>query len=529
MKKRNRNRALNLKGFDRRTFLKAAGLAGLGAGLSGVTPNLGLGQDTGRPKRVIFLMTELGWNPYEFRMAPPGAPDEVLLRSAYHPQYRNDPDELRWELDLVNTPREEWSPTLRPLYDLREYTLALDGLGMLSIGADQYGDAHAKGWNHALSGHPSSSYITGQRAVGGAPSIDRRLAHHFEATEPELTDLSTLRLDVGPWWGGGGTGGFHHWYHDLNDAGTAFERYPTIGSPGTLWERLFGTASSGDSRSRILGELEARYRATYPSLGRDGRARLDQHRQRLSDIQARIATLGGGSCTSPAEPQQPQGENDERYMANLSQFIDLLVVAMSCDITRMASIAFSNSGVQASAYGAADRDFHEWYSHGTNPPTRWRGVEGANVAEADYDKWLDAAPVIANKNRFHMTQVAQLAQRLRDTPDGEGNLLDSTLIVLMDEISHGSHGHDQWPVVLVGGFGGEFRTGRYVRFPRNNPSPGINDMGPWVGQPHNQLLISILQGFGVEIDNLDIDAVYARGGRRSGQRISLTGRLHELY
>lgn len=525
MKKQNRNRA-----FDRRTFLKAAGLAGMGAGLSGALPNLGLGQQTGRPKRAIFIMTELGWNPYEFRMAPPGAPDEVLLRSAYHPQYKDDPDELRWEIDLVNTPREEWSPTLRPLYDMREYTLALDGLGMLSIGADQYGDAHAKGWNHALSGHPSSSYITGQRAVGGAPSIDRRLAHHFEATEAELTDLATLRLDVSQWEGGGGTGGFHHWYHDLNDAGTAMERYPTIGNPRVLWERLFGTDTQGGSRSRILSELEDRYRATYPHLGRDDRNRLDQHRQRIADIQRRIATLSGGSCTSLEQPPRTSLEMpaDERFLLHMDQFIDQVVIAMSCDITRFASI-FLNNGAVRGRYGAEDRDFHEWYSHGTNPPTRWRGVEGANVAEADHNKWLDAAPIIANKNRFHMEQVAQLAQRLRDTPDGEGNLLDSTLIVLMDEISHGSHGHDQWPVVLVGGFGGEFRTGRYVRFPRNNPRPGMNAMGPWVGQPHNQLLISILQGFGVEIDNLDIDAVYARGGRRSGERISLTGRLHELY
>ena len=207
--------------LSRRSLLKAAGVAGL----SSLIPTLGRGQvsRTAPPRRLFLIMTELGWDPFEFRMAPPGAPPEVLHRSGYHPAYSDLPDELRWELDLTRTPLDAWSSTLAPLYPLRDKLLVLDGLGMLSIGADQYGDAHAKGWNHALSGRPSASYITGQRAVGGGPSIDRRLLRHFAETEPHLTDLSTLLIDVGPWWGGGGTGGFHHWFHDLSATGEGYE------------------------------------------------------------------------------------------------------------------------------------------------------------------------------------------------------------------------------------------------------------------------------------------------------------------
>ena len=68
--------------FDRRTFLKACGL---GAGAF-FLPSLARGDSNALqpPRRIIFMMSELGWNPFEFRMKPPGAPDEVLLRSAYH-------------------------------------------------------------------------------------------------------------------------------------------------------------------------------------------------------------------------------------------------------------------------------------------------------------------------------------------------------------------------------------------------------------------------------------------------------------
>ena len=137
--------------FDRRTFLKACGL---GAGAF-FLPSLARGDSNALqpPRRIIFMMSELGWNPFEFRMKPPGAPDEVLLRSAYHPSYKNQPDPLTWELDLKRTPREDFSYALEPLYDLREHALVLDGLGMLSIGLDGLGDAHAKGWNHAHQCH----------------------------------------------------------------------------------------------------------------------------------------------------------------------------------------------------------------------------------------------------------------------------------------------------------------------------------------------------------------------------------------
>jgi hypothetical protein len=515
------------RGFDRRTFLKAAGLAGL----SSLAPSIGRGDPVPGvpPRRLVLVLTELGWNPFDFRIAPPGAPEEVLLRSAYHPAYRNEPDELRWELSLRDLPESEWSPTLRPLYGLRDQVLALDGLGMLSIGADHYGDAHAKGWNHAITGHPSSAYITGQRAIGGAPSIDRRLQHHLEATEPHLTDLATLRLDVNAWWSGGGTGGFHHWFHDVGPSGD-YERYPTIGDPRVVYDRLFGRSRSG-GRRRVLDALQERYAARFPHLGRQDRERLEQHRQRLRDIESRLDRLDAISCDGPDIGDRPADRGtSESWLLCLDAYEELITAAFACDLTRVVALSLDNHrSIQTDVFGAGDHDFHEWYSHGTNPPKRWRDVPDAGVSSAEHDKWLDAAPVLATKNRWHLQKVAELAERLRAVPEGDGTLLDHTLIVVMDEISHGSHGHDQWPVVMIGGFGGEFRTGRYIRFPRNNPDPGINSMGGWVGQPHNQLLISILQGMGMEIDDLGIDGVYARGGRESGRRISLTGRLHELY
>jgi len=524
-----------LRGLNRRRFLQAAGL---GAGAF-FLPSLASSNDenmaSARPRRIVFMMSELGWNPFEFRMKPPGAPDEVLHRSAYHPTYKDRPDELSWEIDLTRTAKEDYSFALEPLHEVREHALVLDGLGLLSIGLDGLGDAHARAWNHALSGFPAGEFITGQRALGGTASIDMRIARHLRAMDPNLTDLAAMHFYVNSAWWGGGVNTFHHYFYEEGPSGEIV-KVPTESNPSRAFERLFPDGSldtssvSSAGRSKVLDALNSRYGAVFNNLSRDDREKLELHRQTIDDIQRRNAILENTVCAVPDMPVDPRDlDPDVAFEMNLESFFDLTSVAFSCDLTRVVCMQLSNAGgVRQSFYGAGDHDFHEWYSHGTNPPKRWRGVEGANVTEAEHNKFLDAAPVIANKNRYHVSQAVKLAKRLEAIPDGDGTLLDNTLIVLMDEISHGSHGHDQWPVVLIGGFGGAVRPGRYIRFPRTNPKPSFNGSGAFAGVPHSHLLVSICQAMGMPIDDLGVKSVYARHPGYAGQSVSLSGPLYAL-
>lgn len=527
--------------LDRRAFLKTAGL---GAGAALFLPSLAKGRDLStqqRPRRIIFLLSELGWNPGAFRMKPPGAPEEVLWRSAYHPQYKNKPDELRWELNLKDMPLSEFSHTLQPLYELREHALVLDGLGMLSIGNDSLGDAHARGWNHALSGHPATGFITGQRAQGGAPSIDMRIARHLRQQDPSLTDLAALHFHINARRGSGdGVSFFHHFFYDYGPNGEIV-KVPVEGNARRVFDRLFPGGSGpqtdpvANSQRDLLAALSERYGKERKHLSKLDRQKLDLHMQSISELKNRLDVLSNAQCAVPNAPldgnafYRLEADATEKWELNLKDFIDLTTVSFSCDLTRVVCLQLENSGgVKENRYGAQALDFHEWYSHGTNPPVQWRGVDGANVTEAEYDKYMDAAPVIANKNRFHVGVAAQIAQRLKEIPDGDGTLLDNTLIVLMDEISHGSHGHDQWPVVMLGGFGGAFRMGRYLRYPRINPAPGFNGSGSYAGVPHSHLLVSICRAMGLPLDDLGVQSVYARYSGYAGQSISLTGGLDGL-
>ncbi|MEM9192421.1 MAG: DUF1552 domain-containing protein [Myxococcota bacterium] len=519
--------------FDRRTFLQAAGL---GAGASALTLPSGLGfadSDGTCPKRLVLFVTELGWNTIDVRMAPEGAPAEVLDRSNFHPTYSQQPDDRTWELDLTTMPADRWSSVLAPLAPLAHKATVLDGLGMLSIAADPLADGHGKAINHALSGHPASRAIDAARAIGGAPSIDQRIARFLREQNPGLTDLTAMTYAIRADWREGGVRGYHWWWHDQDETGE-YVRIPNITSPQVVFDRMFsggGPETEDDGslarRRRVLNSLTERYGATFPNLGRRDRDRLDQHRQRLSDIDQRLARLEMLSCDAPTLPGEPLGNDPDTWLSNLDLFFELTTIAFTCGLSRIASFQTVNQDiVNQRFFGASTRDFHEAYSHGADPTRHWYGQDNGRTSQADHERWLEAAPVISNKNRFHLQQVVRFAETLDQIPEGDGTVLDNTLIVMVDELAAGSHIHDQWPVVMLGNLDGAFRTGRYIRLPRTNPRPdGINAMGPWVGQPHNPLLISICQAMGMDsLESLGIDHIDA-----GGQRISLTGRLPELY
>ena len=520
--------------LKRRTFLKAMGL---GAG-SLMLPSLARSDEPliTPPKRVVFMMSELGWNPFDFRMKPAGAPDSVLHRSMAHPDYANQPDDLSWEIDLTRTAKEDYSKTLEPLHAVKEYATVLDGLGMLSIGLDGLGDAHAKGWVHALSGHPSGEYITGQKAKGGAASIDLRIARFLREQNPNLTDLTALHFYINDAWWGGGVSGFHHFFHDKTETGQIV-KHPTEANPQRVFERLFPGGmldpESVEARGnrKILETLGARYDSLFPNLSSRDRQRLDLHRQTIADIKRRIEVLGASQCAVPDAPINVNGmPGDVAYQQNIDTFFDLATTAFSCDLTRVIGIEFRNSGaIQTSpmGYNSNGENFHEYYSHSMKMYTHWR-PQGANATEEEYNKFQIAAPVLGNKNRFHVSQAVRLAEKLRSIPEGDGNMLDNTLIMVADELTTGSHTHDQWPVVLIGGFGGSIRPGRYIRYPRVNPASGLQRFrysSPFVGVPHNQLLISICQGMGMPIDDLGVKSVTGRFSGLGVKEISLTGPL----
>jgi len=152
---------------------------------------------------------------------------------------------------------------------------------------------------------------------------------------------------------------------------------------------------------------------------------------------------------------------------------DLLAVAMSCDLSRVFSIQVSGSAAGPVFWQVGATRGHHDLSH-----------DGAATQE-----------VIEDATVFTMEMLATLLQKLRDTPDGTGNLLDSMALLATSDHSDGAaHSVNDFPIVIAGRAGGAL------------VHPGIHHRGD--GQHTNQVLLALMRSIGVELTELGDDVAH---------------------
>ncbi|MEL6345845.1 MAG: hypothetical protein AAFV53_22230, partial [Myxococcota bacterium] len=128
---------------------------------------------------------------------------------------------------------------------------------------------------------------------------------------------------------------------------------------------------------------------------------------------------------------------------------------------------------------------------------------------------------------YHAAQFARIMEVLDRIPEGDGSLLDNTVVVWMSELADSWHGMDQYPVVLGGGKNSRLQTGQYVNYARTSPRRGLkpyDDTSPFMGVPHQKLLTTLCEGVGMAPPALGVSQV--RGD--NGETIDCTGNLPEL-
>jgi hypothetical protein len=228
--------------------------------------------------------------------------------------------------------------------------------------------------------------------------------------------------------------------------------------------KMYGRVRDRESLASILDDVQEDLRRVRAALSREDQQLLAEHeafvRQLESELQA--------DRSSPARPQPPELEagikNTNDNLPSLSRLqIDLLANSFRADMTRVATLQYTNSVGQARM--------------------RWIGVE-ENHHELSHepDSNATAQEKLTKINRWFCEQLAYLVRRLQETPEpgGTGSLLDNTLIVWTNELGKGnSHTLDNVPFVLVGNAPG-FRLGRSLRYPN---------------VPHNRLLLALAHAF----------------------------------
>lgn len=286
---------------------------------------------------------------------------------------------------------------------------------------------------------------------------------------------------------------------------------PPQTSPRQAWNALFSnftppgvdpvTAAQFDrdlrARKSVLDLVRGDTERLVVKLGAADKIRLQRHLDELRDLERRVATIAPpqtSQCMKPADPGadpavgSPQGNDgtNNTYAQNLGYsneetraqlFVDLIHLAMVCDLTRVATLQLTmfQSHLNMHALTGQATDCHELGHH---------GIPGSTTT------------AVSNGIAWHIKHYARMIQKLKDTPEGNGNMLDSSALLFLTEGGHGfdpetgeqnsAHSSENMAVLLAGRAGG-LQPGQHVRTNLLHPA---------------NVLVSAMKAVGVQTDTL---------------------------
>jgi hypothetical protein len=221
---------------------------------------------------------------------------------------------------------------------------------------------------------------------------------------------------------------------------------------------MFGDGSTPEERARrrrengsILDSLTqglARFRV---AVGPSDRRRLDEYVEDVREIERRLQVAARASEVSTTM-ETPQGV-PESFDEHIKLQYDLLALAFRADITRVGSLLYARD-LTSRVYpeSGITRGFHGLSHHGENPKSL-----------------LELATV----NRYHIQLLANFVEKLNASPDGDGTLLDHSLILYGSNMGNSNqHTHYDVPHILVGGASGKLRGDRHLAYPSKTVPTG---------------------------------------------------------
>jgi hypothetical protein len=375
--------------------------------------------------------------------------------------------------------RENWTPTgtetnfqlsriLAPLEPHKQNIVVIDGVDNVCA-RNGLGDDHMRGMGSMLTGIellPGTTQGGGGDPAGlaGGISVDQKVANAIGTT----TKFKSLELGVIT--GGGGNVWAYTSYAGPNVP------LPADNNPASVFNRVFSQLGGDQTalqklrarRKTVLDTVMGGYANLAPQLGAVDKARMEAHFSEIRDLETRLtASVGAGeSCVKPMAPTIDYRANDNFPAIGKAQ-MDLMVMALACDLTRVATIQWERSvGDVRFSWLGADRGHHA-ISH-------------------DPDSTADAVEMLTKINVWFSEQFAYLLTKLASIKEGAGTMLDNTLVLWCNELSRGNaHSHPDMPFVLAGRAGGALRSGRFLSYPKT------------ANVPHNNLLVSVMNAMGV--------------------------------
>jgi hypothetical protein len=183
------------------------------------------------------------------------------------------------------------------------------------------------------------------------------------------------------------------------------------------------------------------------------RTRLDGYLEDIREIERRIKTAEAQAGTNQNIPDAPVG-TPETFDVHIKLMFDLLAIAYKSEITRVATMMYAKDLSPTTFPESGNRSAFHGASHHAN-------------VKANMDNF-------AVINKYHVAMLAYFIDKLATTPDGDGTLLDHSMILYGSSMSNGNqHDHDPLPLVLVGGAGGALEGNRHIVMPPHTPMSNL--------------------------------------------------------
>jgi len=460
-----------MSGFQlsRRAALRGAGgiLIGLPA-LEAMTPRSARGASTPAPRRLVIFYS-------------PNGTDSQITEPDFWPQQTG--------------PNFVLGKEVSPLEPLRKNLLIVSGVNGESMKQDDstvnpkaagHGDLHSIGMSQMLTGvsyvfDQSTGIIAGALPGGyaGGISVDQYIAKKLAPP----TRFPTLEFGV----------------INATDAGILpFSRMISAGrnqpipaeqDPAKMFTRIFTSGApmmgqmtvdqSVAQRKSVLDFVLSESARLQQRLSAADRQKLDDHLTQVRTLEARLKPLSTpvvtqASCNSiPAVQNAGDPLDNANFPATGKLHMDLLTLALKCDVTRIASL--------------------QWSWARSNLRHSWAGVTDGHHDMTHAGK----SAALSSVNNWYAQQLAYLGQALLATPDVDGNsVLDNTLIYWCSDVAWGyTHTFDGMRSFFLGSCGGAVKTGQHI-------AAG--------GQTHQKVLVTLMNAMGV-MENTFGDPAYGSG------------------
>jgi len=341
----------------------------------------------------------------------------------------------------------EFSQILKPLEPFRNYVTVVSGTCSNFEGGHVISNAT---WLNGV-----APKRTEAEDVGSGVTIDQMIAAKtgqetaFPSLELALEDYASHVGNCEP--------GLSCVYLNTLSWRTPTTPLPMEINPRVVFERLFGDGSNAEARSArqksntsILDSITQDVNRLQHGLGPADRVKLDAYLDNVREIERRIQKASQQQNTLNVEvPDTPIGVPDS-FEEHCKLMFDLQALAFQADLTRVIAFMMARE-LSTRTYPAINvADGHHQISHHQYVPEQMEKH--------------------AKVNGYHVKQFAGFLEKLRSTPDGDGNLLDHSMILYGSGMGNGNvHSHDPLPILVAGGGAGQIKGNRHIKMPGHTP------------------------------------------------------------